>query len=483
MRLNDMLVHELPTTDMIALAERLEGLPHRALLDSAMPHSSLGRYSYLAADPYDRLEVFATGATLGGRPVEGDPMAALARALEAERAEPLPDLPPFQGGAIGFLSYDYGRRLERLPEPRADDLGVPGAVLPLYDWVIACDHAAGRAWLISTGAPDAVGPAREARARARADMVLARIADVGPARPAPVQPALSFRSNFTREAYVEAIARTVEYVLAGDIFQANIAQRFLADLPASFDPWAFYKRLRMRNAAPFAAYLAFGDLTFASSSPERFLKVEGDRVEARPIKGTSKRWADPHADGSSSRALLDSEKDRAENVMIVDLLRNDLSRVCRPGSVEVPKLCGLETYASVHHLVSVVSGRLREGLSVGDLINASFPGGSITGAPKLRAMEIIAELEGHARGVYCGSIGWMGFSGDADFNIAIRTAAIAHGRAVFQAGGGITALSDPRAEYDETLTKARAVFEAFGGALVEDEAGDAPQFARAGGLR
>lgn len=439
-----MLVQELPIVDMAALAERLSGLPHVAFLDSAMRHASLGRYSYLAADPFDVLEVGAAGAWLGGTAIEGDPLVALARALERQGIKRRPDLPPFQGGAMGFVSYEYGRRLERLPEPAVDDLGLPDVVLPLYDWVLACDHAAEKIWLISTGAPAPSGPEREARARARAEEVLARLSrPLEDRAPAAIASGLTFRSNFSRAAYVEAIARTVDYVLAGDIFQANVAQRFLADLPDDFDAWAFYRRLRTRNAAPFAAYLAFGGVTICSSSPERFLKLEGDRVEARPIKGTSKRWADPHADGSSSRALLDSEKDRAENVMIVDLLRNDLSRVSRPGTVEVPKLCGLETYASVHHLVSVVTSRLREGLGVAELLNASFPGGSITGAPKLRAMEIITELEGHARGVYCGSIGWIGFSGDADFNIAIRTATLSKGKAQFQAGGGVTALSDP----------------------------------------
>jgi para-aminobenzoate synthetase component 1 len=477
-----MQVHELPTIDMPALAERLAGWPHLAFLDSAMPHATLGRYSYLAADPYDVLEVDSRRARLGGRAIEGDPLAALAAALGPFHAPRRDGLPPFQGGAAGFISYEFGRRLERLPAPALDDLGAPDLVLPLYDWVVACDHQQGKAWLISTGAPETEPAARDARARRRAEAALEALSR--PAQPAPsAAPAapLAFASNFDRAAYVEAIARVVEYVLAGDIFQANIAQRFLADLPDGFDPWAFYRRLRARNAAPFAAYLAFGDVVIASSSPERFLSVEGDRVEARPIKGTAKRWADPHADGSSSRALLASEKDRAENVMIVDLLRNDLSRVCRPGSVEAPTLCGLETYASVHHLVSVVTGRLKQGLGVTDLLRASFPGGSITGAPKLRAMEIITEIERHARGVYCGSIGWIGFSGDADFNIAIRTATLSGGKALFQAGGGITALSDPAAEYDETLTKARAVFEAFGGRLATDDA--QPPQARTGGLR
>ncbi|MBB3973413.1 aminodeoxychorismate synthase component I [Hansschlegelia beijingensis] len=476
-----MQVHELPTIDMPALAERLAGLPHLVFLDSAMPHAALGRYSYLAADPYAVLDARDGGATLGGEPV-ADALVALDRALDAARAQRQPDLPPFQGGAAGFVSYEFGRRLERLPAPEVDDLGVPDLVLPLYDWVVACDHARGKAWLISTGAPAPEGAEREARARSRAEQALEWLSRPAPARKPAAPAPLSFSSNFDRAAYEAAIARTVEYVLAGDIFQANVAQRFLADLPEGFDPWAFYRRLRTRNAAPFAAYLDFGDVVVASSSPERFVRVEGDQVEARPIKGTAKRWTDPIADGSSSRALLGSEKDRAENVMIVDLLRNDLSRVCRPGTVEVPTLCGLETYASVHHLVSVVTGRLREGLGVVDLLRASFPGGSITGAPKLRAMEIITEIERHARGVYCGSIGWIGFTGDADFNIAIRTATLARGKALFQAGGGITALSDPAAEYDETLTKARAVFDAFGGRLAE-QAEDARPFAAAGGLR
>lgn len=478
-----MHITELDTTDLAALAERLAGADHLVFLDSAMPHARLGRYSYLAAAPYAVLEAGREGASFAGRPLDGDPLTALGEALSAQRAEAHPDLPPFQGGAAGFIAYDYGRRLERLPAPAVDDLGVPDAMLGLYDWVIACDHHRDKAWLISTGAPEAEPAARAVRAKARADEVLVRLARPAPSAPVPAAPAapLLFRSNFDRAAYVEAIRACVEYVLAGDIFQANIAQRFLADLPADFDPWAFYRRLRRRNAAPFGAYLAFGDLVVASSSPERFVSVTGDLVEARPIKGTTKRWADPHADGASSRVLLASEKDRAENVMIVDLLRNDISRVSRPGAVDVPTLCGLETYASVHHLVSVVTGRLREGLGVIDLLRASFPGGSITGAPKLRAMEIITELESHARGVYCGSIGWIGFSGDADFNIAIRTATIARGKAVFQAGGGITALSDPAAEYDETLTKARAVFEAFGGVL--DETGADRPRATAGGLR
>jgi len=258
------------------------------------------------------------------------------------------------------------------------------------------------------------------------------------------------------------VREVIERILSGDIFQANVAQRFEAPVPPDFDHFGFYRRLRTLNPAPFSAYLDHEDFVIASASPERFLKVEGDRVETRPIKGTRRRFADAVLDALQARALTESRKDRAENVMIVDLLRNDLSKVCVPGSVQVPRLCGLETYASVHHLVSSVVGRLREGQGAADVLAAAFPGGSVTGAPKVRAMEIITEMEGHARGPYCGAIGYIGFDGTMDTNIVIRTASFRGGACVVQAGGGIVTASDPAAEYDETLDKARAMFEAFG---------------------
>ena len=268
-------------------------------------------------------------------------------------------------------------------------------------------------------------------------------------------------SNFTRPDYESAVARTIEYILDGDIFQANITQCFNADIPENFDPLAFYLRLRDLNPAPFAAFLDYGEVQIASSSPERLLSFDGKTVEARPIKGTRRRDADPARDAALVAELASSRKDRAENVMIVDLPRNDLSRVCAPGSVRVPVLCGLETYASVHHLTSVITGELRDGKTVGDLLAAAFPGGSVTGAPKIRAMEIIAEIEQVPRGVYCGSIGYIGLSGHVDFNIAIRTAMFSSGVARLQGGGGITARSNPAAEYEESLTKVKRIMEAF----------------------
>ena len=283
-----------------------------------------------------------------------------------------------------------------------------------------------------------------------------------PRRPAPL-PALAWREGRDRGAYEAEVARVVDYIRAGDIFQANLSRSFeaVSDLP--LDPISCYRALRTANPAPFAALLVLEEGFVASTSPERFLRIDGEAVEARPIKGTRRRVADPREDRAAVAALAASAKDRAENVMIVDLLRNDLSRVCRPGSIAVPMLCGVETYASVHHLTSVVIGRLAAGRDALDLLAAAFPGGSITGAPKIRAMEIIAELERRERGVYCGSLGWIGYDGAADLNIAIRTLT-ARGRAVsLAAGGGVTLLSEPASEFDETLAKAERLLQAFSG--------------------
>jgi para-aminobenzoate synthetase component 1 len=257
------------------------------------------------------------------------------------------------------------------------------------------------------------------------------------------------------------VQRVIDYIFAGDIFQANLSQRFQAPMPADLSGFDLYRRLRAINPAPFAAMIKSEDVHIVSASPERFLTLRDGRVETCPIKGTRPRGATPEADRAFAAALLASEKDRAENVMIVDLLRNDLSRVCRDGTVEVPRLCELESFATVFHLVSTVTGILRPGLSAVDLLRACFPGGSITGAPKIRAMEIIAELEPTRRGPYCGSIGYVGFDGAMDSSIAIRTYAIKDGIVAFQAGGGIVADSRPADEYDETLAKARALIAAL----------------------
>jgi para-aminobenzoate synthetase component 1 len=376
------------------------------------------------------------------------------------RAEPAPGLPPFQGGVAGYIGYDYGAVLERVPPTRYDDLALPDVMLGVYDWVIAWDHQAGAAWLISRGEPERRRMVLErlssGEPRAARPVTAAEAWPRGAGAPAYVSDAaadIGLRSTFTHRGYLDAVGKVREYIVAGDIFQANLSQRFQARLREP--PFELYRRLRRRNPAPFAAYLAFGEVTVLSASPERFLRLDPDgQVETRPIKGTRPRGLGPMHDAALGRALAESVKDRAENVMIVDLLRNDLSRVCRPGSVRVPELFALEQHPTVHHLVSTVLGELEPGADAVDLVRAAFPGGSITGAPKVRAMEIIAELEPTRRGVYCGSIGYLSASGALDTSIVIRTFVLRDGELYFQAGGGIVADSDPELEYRETLDKA-----------------------------
>ncbi len=447
-----MHVIEIDFGDPVAAADAFRRLPFLTFLDSAMLDDNLGRYSFIAADPF---------ATIQGREADAGWVARLKSVLAEFRTAPLPGLPPFQGGAAGVFSYELGRSLERLPQPARDDLAFPDLSLGLYDVVVAFDFHERRAFIISTGLPEMEPARRRERAEARALQFEATLANAPPASTGNISIS-GWTSNFTRKSYERAVAEVIERILAGDIFQANLSQRFEAQVPADFDHFGFYRRLRRVNPAPFAAYLDHQNFTIASASPERFLRVDGDLVETRPIKGTRPRFADPLVDMLQTKALGESRKDRAENVMIVDLLRNDLSKVCVPGTVQAPQLCRLETYATVHHLVSIVVGRLAEGCGPVDLIAAAFPGGSITGAPKLRAMEIITELEGHARGPYCGAIGYLGFNGAMDLNIVIRTASFRGGACVVQAGGGIVTASDPACEYVETLDKARRIFEAFG---------------------
>jgi para-aminobenzoate synthetase component I len=471
------------------VAARFLDLPYLLFLDSATGAGSgsaetrgLGRFSFVAADP--AIVVRSKGASTDvlqdgtWRPVEGDALGVVRGMLNDARIDPVAGLPPFQGGAAGYIGYDYGAVLERIPPTRYDDLALPDVVLGLYDWVIAWDHHAGAAWIVSLGFPGC-GPECERRARERLRMVAARAATPrsggppprGPAAPPPRFPApayavsgmdaaaaIGLRSTFTHRGYLDAVAKVREYIVAGDIFQANLSQRFQAPLPES--PFEVYRRLRRRNPAPFAAYLGFDDVTILSASPERFLRLDHDRrVETRPIKGTRPRGLVPMHDAALGRALAESEKDRAENLMIVDLLRNDLSRVCRPGTVRVPELFALEQHPTVHHLVSTVVGELEPAADAVDLVRAAFPGGSITGAPKVRAMEIIAELEPTRRGVYCGAIGYISAGGAMDTSIVIRTFVARGGELYFQAGGGIVADSDPELEYRETLDKARGLIE------------------------
>lgn len=460
---NAALAREIPYRDPLAAFSVFSADRHTVFFDSALTLERLGRYSFIAAEPFQVMTSKNGEVMLDGKAVDGDPFDLLAAQLARFPIRGRPELPPFQGGVAGSFGYDLGRHLERLPAARLDDMGFPDLAVGFYDTVVAFDHREHKGWILSCGYPESDPAARRARAEARADHFEARLS----AAPETLEPAAApsaapaVESNFIRADYERAVQRVIDYIHAGDIFQANLTQRFRASLPDGLTPFQLYRRLREINPAPFAAYLDFGDLVVASSSPERFLKLRDGRVETRPIKGTRPRGWLPAHDDALALELLASEKDRAENVMIVDLLRNDLSRVCRDASVRVPELCVLESYATVFHLVSTVIGELRPGMTAIDLLKASFPGGSITGAPKIRAMEIIAELEPTQRGPYCGCIGYLGFNGDMDSNILIRSYAIKDGTVSFQAGGGIVADSKPAAEYEETLDKARALIAAL----------------------
>lgn len=431
-------VYELAATDPVAAFAAFADDPLAVLLDSAATGDPRSRFSYICADPAD---------ILAG---DGDPFPRLARVLAGRKRATVPGLPPFQGGVAGWLSYDLNRALERLSPPRAAAPAFPAAVLGVFDAVVAFDHAAGKVWVMGED-----GAARRLRDRLLAAPV-----------PAPLDWSVGAeaRPDLDRAAYEANIARVVEYIRAGDVFQANLAQRFTAPVPAGLSPFTLYRRMRQRAPGPFSAFITGGGMALGSVSPERFLALDAHgNAESRPIKGTRKRGRDAAEDAALAAELAGSAKDRAENLMILDLMRNDLSKVCAVGSVAAPQRMALETFPAVHHLVSAVTGRLRPGLGAVDLLRACFPPGSITGAPKVRAMEIIAELESAPRGPYCGAFGWMGDDGAMDMAVAIRTLAVADGIAVVHAGGGITADSDPAAEYDETLVKAGPILAALAG--------------------
>jgi len=465
------LACEIPVPDIAAALAAQPG--EGALwLDSALYHPTYGRYSYLALDPYLTLRfrgerIFARGAEHWD--AEGNPFPHLARLLEEHRVSPLPGLPPFVGGAAGYLGYDLGRHIERVPSRAADDLGLPEAWLGFYDVVCAIDHAEQRAWIIATGLPETRASWRERRAAARAEQVqawLARAAERGvpEAGPSVRESGVGEEIELQRPFFTAAVRRAQEYIAAGDIYQVNLA--FRQELPAPRDSLRAYQRLRAVSPGSYAAYLDIGEAQILSSSPECFIQLRGNQVETRPIKGTRPRGATPTEDARLAAELAASPKDRAENVMIVDLERNDLGRVCSYGTVRVAELWSVETYATLHHLTSAVTGELYPGGGRTDLLKATFPGGSITGAPKVRAMHIIEELEPVRRGVYTGAIGCFSATGDADLNIAIRTATVTGGRAYFHVGCGIVADSDPDAEFEEAVVKAQGLAHALSPARV-----------------
>ncbi len=445
-----MLRTELPYREnSAALFEAVADLPWAVLLDSGSHHLTQSRYDIIAAEPYTTLvtrgkltEVRGNGSEL----TRDDPLLLLRRQLAIHGGAHC-DL-PFSGGAIGYFSYDLARRFERLPASAEDTEKMPEMALGIYDWAVVVDHLERRCWLAGQG--------RDPETDWKWNALVARFSAPAVERArAPFRITAPLVSNLPRAAYAAAFRRVQAYIRAGDCYQINLAQRFAA--PAAGDPWLAYQALRIINPAPYSAFLNLPFGAVMSASPERFLKLDRGRVETKPIKGTRPRAGHQRLDAELAAALQASAKDRAENVMIVDLLRNDLSRNCELGSVTVPKLFDVESFPTVHHLVSTVTGRLREGRDAFDLLRGCFPGGSITGAPKLRAMQIIEELEPHRRGVYCGAIGYIGCDGNMDLNIAIRTLVFSGGAVRFSVGGGIVADSRLEDEYQETFDKAAAM--------------------------
>jgi len=451
---------EISAREPLEVVRKLQRHAHLAFLDSGKDPEGLGRYSYVAADPFGVFRVIHGVAYWNGSALDEPPFEALRVVLNRYQRPAHAALPPFQTGAIGFLSYEAARLIEAVPGMVPPEEHMPDIEFGFYDVVFAHDHAENRSFILSSGWPEENPLARERRAEERLSWLMNAL-NV-PASDEALNPVIdTWQFDMDRTRFEAAVSGTIERILNGDLFQANLAQRFVTALPADFDPLVFYANLRSMSPSTFGAYLRFGDVTLASNSPERFLTLKERHIEARPIKGTAPRGATVIEDERLAQGLKESMKDRAENTMIVDLLRNDLSRVAELHSVKVPVLCGLETYASMHHLVSVVEAILAKTCDGVDLIKAAFPCGSISGAPKIKAMEVISDVEAVPRGVYCGSIGYIGVDGSIDLSVAIRTVTFTQLAAQFHAGGGITALSDPAAEYEETLVKAERIFRAF----------------------
>ena len=469
------VVEELPVVpDVIAALDAVADLPDVVLLESRIDRQEVSRYSFLVADPFEFITCLRPG-------FGEDPFERLRALTARDVVGRVAGLPPFQGGAVGVLGYELGAAWERVARPERDEFALPALAVGMYDWVVAWDHVLERAWIISQGFPETDPRSRRRRAESRAAEILERLTSFDPltSRPAiDIDDSVSGRltpdhlaplqsvdgheelySDFSRDAYLDAVGRVIDYIHAGEIFQANLSQRLLAPQPASARE--LYARLRRRNPAPFAGYMAHDDWEIVSASPERFVSLRDGRVETRPIKGTRRRRGNSEVGLFVTGELRESEKDRAENVMIVDLLRNDLSRVCRPGTVTVPLRGGVEMYETLLHLVSESRGVLRAGQTAWDLLAAVFPGGSITGAPKVRAMEVIAEIEPTVRGPYCGSLFYVGYDGSMDSSILIRSFVVRHGWVQCSVGGGIVAQSDPAAEFDETMDKAAGMLRAL----------------------
>lgn len=434
------------------------------LLESVEKGEQLGRYSFIGVDPPlslslhgDEVTVGAAGGAVLEQFKRADPLAELARTLEQRRPIPLPDLPAFTGGAVGYWGYDIVRHFERLPDAGSDDLGLPDAVFLLADNLVIFDHVKHRLILLANARLNGDITAAYAEAVARLEKIAAKLAQpLTPPRLPDVSDDEGWVSNKSQSEYEGMVRAAKEYIAAGDIFQVVPSQRLSKRTKA--DPFAIYRALRMTNPSPYMFFLDLpGDLRLIGASPEMHVRLEGRRAQVHPIAGTRWRGATPAEDARLAEDLLADPKERAEHIMLVDLGRNDLGRVSEYGSVKVPTMMAVERYSHVMHIVSDVVGELREGINAFDLLAATFPAGTVSGAPKIRAMEIIDELEGSRRGIYAGAVGWIGYDGDMDTCIAIRTIVMQGDMCHVQAGGGVVADSDPTYEFNESHNKARAL--------------------------
>ena len=468
-------VHDITGIDIVQAFLAIKHMPYSLFLDSADRKHPSSRYSFVMCQPIETIEAKDGKVTVTNweqrLSFEGQPFAVLQSRIKSwvENATTIANMPPFQGGAAGLFGYDLGRYLEELPDSAESGNNVPDMAVGIYDQVLAHDYLMKKSYIFT----HARNKAEAEKKQAHFIDLLSREVDAPPYEAHDI----AWASNFNEDAYTKTVQQVIDYIYDGDIFQANLSQRFEADIPENFDPFIHYMHMREVNPAPFATYMNIGDVKISSASPERFVTVKDQKAETCPIKGTRPRVDDVIKDRNYRNDLLNNEKDMAENTMIVDLLRNDLSKVCIPDTIEVVDLCKLESFARVHHLVSNIRATLAQDKTAADLLRGCFPGGSITGAPKIRAMEIIEELEGVRRGAYCGSMGYVGFDGNMDTNILIRTLVYDGDRVSLQVGGGIVADSDPAAEYQETLDKAAATFESF---KTASETDDEPILSKAG---
>lgn len=456
-----MLLKKIDTNlDSFELYSIFKDQEYSFFLDSGMDHNKLGEFSFIGANPFlvfkstDRdIEIFKNGEV---EQKKGDPFAEIKKILANYKIDYKTEI-PFVGGAVGYLSYDLCHHIEDLPRTAIRDVEVPDMYFGLYDGVICIDHRgqSDKVYVASLGIKDN-----------EENVVNNLITEIRSAEKAGVEisiPAVSkkktFKSNFTRDEFVNSVKKVQDYIESGDIYITNLTQRYNCELEET--PYELYAKLREINPAPFASYMDFGEVQIVGSSPERFIKIRDRIIETRPIKGTRPRGKTPEEDKRNSEELVNSEKDKSELLITVDLERNDLGKISKTGTVEVTELFHLEEYPTVFHLVSTIIGEVKDEYDAVDCIKATFPGGSITGSPKIRSMEVIDELEPTQRNIYTGSVGYIGFNGDLDLNIVIRTVVCKDNKAYFQVGGGMTWDSDAEEEYQETLDKAKAMMDAL----------------------